>query len=111
MHIYKMKEFPVRLKPKNKSKFSRYLYERNLSYLRKEIYELVLMGNEDDYFVIDKFQRSHHIPADAMAKMIQTVTEELEQLGWKCKTSFGDTGLFIYSTDDPPPSYRDYETF
>jgi len=33
--------------------------------------------------------------------------EELEELGWKCKKSFGQTALFIYSTENPPPSCWD----
>ena len=34
----------------------------------------------------------------------EIVKSELVKLGWKCKTSFGGTGLFIYSTEEPPPS-------
>ena len=85
-----MNKFPEHLKPENKCNFSHLKYEMLLSNMREKIFELVLSGNENNYFEVDK--------------MIITVTKELEQLGWKIKTSFGGTGLFIYSTDIPPPS-------
>lgn len=99
-----MKEFPSRLNPKNKEKFPKYRYDRNLAYMRKDIFELVLMCKENNYFELDKFAKNNHLEKDEIARMCDTVIEELQNLGWKCKTSHGETSLFIYSTDDPPPS-------
>ena len=45
-----------------------------------------------------------------MENMTSKIIEELQELGWKCKTSFGGTGLFIYSTENPPPNCYD-DTF
>ena len=39
-----------------------------------------------------------------MHEIMSIVTNELIALGWNCKYSYNDTGLFIYSTDTPPPS-------
>jgi len=99
-----MKEFPNRLKPENKKKFSQYRYDRNLAYMRKEIFELVLKGDENCYFELDKFSRSNSLVKGEMEKMRKIIMEELQTLGWNCKTSFGGTGLFVYSTNDPPAS-------
>jgi hypothetical protein len=40
-------------------------------------------------------------------KLSKTIITELVNIGWNCKLSFGNTGLFIYSTDKPPPSCWD----
>ena len=104
-----MKEFPSRLTPKNKDQFSNYCYNRNIAYLRKEIYELVIMGDENSYFELDKFERRHKLKKGEIEKMSDTVSEELVELGWNVKKSFGNTGLFIYSSEDPPPSCYDDE--
>jgi hypothetical protein len=99
-----MKEFPSRLKPENKEKFSQYRYERSLAYMRKDIFELVLRGDENNYFELDNFARVHSLKKNEMERMSNTVMDELKKLGWNVKTSFGGTGLFVYSTDEPPPS-------
>lgn len=102
-----MKQFPIHLNPENKDKFTTYLYERNLSYLRKEILELVLMGDENNYFELDIFSRKYNLKKGEIENMCNTVIQELKNLGWNVKTSFGGTGLFIYSTDTPPMSCYD----
>lgn len=99
-----MKEFPIRLKPENKGNFPLYRYTRNLAYMRKEIFELMLLGDENNYFDLDNFSREYKLEKEDLQKMLDTVTEELVDLGWNVKTSHGFTSLFIYSTDDPPPA-------
>jgi hypothetical protein len=103
-----MKEFPDHLVPANKHKFPKYRYERNLAYLRKEITELVLRCDENTYFALDVFARANSVKKDDMEKMTKVVMTELTGMGWNTKTSFAGTGLFVYSTDTPPPScYED----
>ena len=104
-----MKEFPSRLKPQNKDQFSSYCYNRNIAYLRKEIYELVIKGDENSYFELDKFERHYKLKKGEIDKMSDRVSEELEELGWHVKKSFGNTGLFIFSSEVPPPSCYDDE--
>lgn len=104
-----MKEFPSRLKPQNKDQFSSYCYNRNIAYLRKEIYELVIKGDENSYFDLDKFERYYKLKKGEIEKMSDTISEELEELGWHIKKSFGNTGLFIFSSEEPPPSCYDDE--
>lgn len=104
-----MKNFPERLHVKNKDKFSSYNYTRNLCYLRKEIYELIIKGNENDYYVLDNFARKYVNNDMSMTlKMCEEIMLELKELGWKTKLSYGGTALFIYSTEEPPVScYED----
>jgi thymidine kinase len=99
-----MKEFPSRLNPKNKEKFSKYCYDRNLAYMRRDIFELVILGDENKFFDLDKFSRLNSVSENDIRSMCIVVMDELKNLGWNVKTSFGGTGLFIYSTENPPPS-------
>lgn len=105
-----MKEFPHRLHVNNKDQFSTYLYDRSLCYLRRDIFEhLIIRKDENSYFELDRFCKQYlNNNTEMLENMRTTVMNELCALGWKCKTSFGDTGLFIYSTEDPPSScYED----
>lgn len=105
-----MKEFPSILNIKFKHRFPELHYNRVLCYLRKAIYEHVIREDENSYFDLEKFclQYFKREETESMIeKLAKTVISELENLGWKCKLSFGETGLFIYSTDKPPPSCWD----
>jgi len=96
-----MKEFPQVLSAKNKDSFSHLNYQRLLCYLRRDLYEHIISHNETQYFSLDEFNKR----VGDMKKTQKMVTElipELENLGWHCKISFGDTGLFIYSSEEPP---------
>lgn len=100
-----MKEFPTRLRASNKGNFPQIAFERNICYLRRDIFEHVTTHEENDYFDLEAFSKERlQGDHEALAKMTEIVMEELGKMGWNCKTSFGGTGLFIYSTDEPPPS-------
>ena len=103
-----MKEFPDSITPENKEKFSYYRQKRITAYLRKEIMELILMGDENSYFDLDSFSRKYVVNKKDFDSMVECVSKELVDLGWNVKLSFGGTGLFVYSTETPPPScYED----
>jgi hypothetical protein len=53
-------------------------------------------------FDLDRFSRQNEEKIDVIQKMTETIMEELTQLGWKCKLSYGDTALFIYTSENPP---------
>ena len=99
-----MKEFPSQMIPENKNKFNMFLYKRILAYMRKEIYEIVINGDENNYFEIDVFSYKYKLNKDTTDKLVYDIKTELLNLGWNVKLSFGGTGLFIYSSDKPPPS-------
>jgi hypothetical protein len=96
-----MKSFPNILQPCNKHKFKELFRERSKCYLRKELYEHILIHEEREYFSLDPFINNigdRHLVKEIVSELM----DEIRTLGWKCKTSFGGTGLFIYSTENPP---------
>ena len=106
-----MREFPKKISVNNKEHFNEYHFERCLCYLRRDIIEFLYkrgddVKNENDYFQLDKFNEEYVGNKEVMAKLVDIVIEELEADGmnWNCKTCFHNTGLFIYSTEEPPPS-------
>jgi len=100
-----MNEFHSTLSVKNKNNFKVIYYNRILCYLRENIYEHILIQEEKDYFDIDCFRKKYTVNSDILNKLVNTVVEELGKLGWKTKIGFGGTGLFIYSTENPPITY------
>lgn len=99
-----MREFPDYLTPEYKGSFEDVLFQTRLRLLRREIYNLVIKGDENQYFSIDTYARNRGISMKDMMRLIDIVSGELRDKGWKTKLSFGNTGLFIYSTKDPPRS-------
>lgn len=102
-----MKEFPDILNVSNKSNFEVICYDRNLCYLRRELYEHIIRYDEDNYFDIEKFCSNFHIKKLEIESMIQKAITELTSIGWKCKLSYGGTALFIYSDKIPKNCWDD----
>lgn len=101
-----MKSLPQELHCKNKINFKDINYDRILGMFRQQIYEHIInRKDENDYFALDVFETKFlkEYP-NTIETMTKTIIKELELLEWKCKLSFGDTGLFIYSTEKPPRS-------
>jgi hypothetical protein len=101
-----MEKLPDTLNTNNKDNFKSIYREYILNLLRKDIFLLIVSRkSENEYFDLDKFASLH---LDRKTESLKTILDHLipslENLGWKCKYSFADTGLFIYSTDNPPPS-------
>jgi hypothetical protein len=96
-----MKEFPSVCNPKNKNNFQLLNHDRLKCYLRRDLYEHIISHEENDYFSLDEFNRRVN-NMELTKKLVNELIPELEGHGWKCKTSFGGTGLFIYSSDKPP---------
>ena len=61
----------------------------------------MLKSPEQDYFDIDLFNLKNHITTEITIKLLLIIIPELENLGWKCKLAFGNTGLFIYKNELP----------
>jgi hypothetical protein len=103
-----MIKFPESLNIKNKNKFSEINYNRIISIFRQEIHDHILdkvNENENEYFDLDYFSKKYlDNNSKAMQKIVKIIMIELQELGWKSSLSFGDTGLFIYSTEEKPSS-------
>jgi hypothetical protein len=106
-----MKEFKNSIHMSNKSNFQDIYYSRVLCYLRKNVFEHILREKENDYFDLEKFGylyfKNQNNREELVKKLSITIMDELQELEWKCKLSFGGTALFIYSTDDKPVSCWD----
>lgn len=97
--ISKMLTFPTSLNINNKSNFLKLHRLRSQCYLRKDIYEHILSHSENEYYSLDDFM-AKKIPETNL--IIDEIMAELKSLGWNVKLAFGGTGLFIYSTEQPP---------
>ncbi len=95
-----MNRFSEILHVDNKIGFSILWKLRVENLMRENIYYFMISRkNEEEYFDLDKYTSyGKNLVSDSVKKIML----ELENLGWKVKLSFGDTGLFIYSSDEPP---------
>lgn len=62
---------------------------------------LINRKNENEYFNLDKYIECNY---PFMSEILDEIKADLDDLCWNYKMSFGDTALFIYTTDNPPPS-------
>lgn len=101
-----MESIPESLHVKNKDLFKSYNDIRIKNMINKEIYDLLVSReSENEYYDLDSFTVRHlDRNIKKMHDIMNIVIDELQKLGWTCKYSFNDTGLFIYSTEKPPPS-------
>jgi hypothetical protein len=97
-----MEIFDKRLHVSNYKNFNNLYLDYVEKQLREDIFiHIVKRKNEDDYIDLDYYSSKYG--KDEVYKVLPILTKELEAEGeWKTKLSFGDTGLFIYSTDDLP---------
>ena len=99
-----MLEFPNKIYPENFKNFKNLNKDRLLCLLRNEIYNLIISREEEnEYYSLDIFENKYNCK-EYLKDITDQVIIELKNIGWKTKLSFGDTGLFIYSTEDPPRS-------
>jgi len=99
-----MDSFPSNIHVDNIKNFSSIQYDIAINSFRKEVYETIIKRkDESDYIDLDIFERRFcKNNSICLKKIVKQICSELEELGWKTKLSYGDTGLFIYSTENPP---------
>lgn len=90
------------LRPENVKDFPAIRTSLLLDKLREDVVMfLVSRPNEDSYFNMGQFSKPNNIGSIELSKFVELISSELKELGWKCSTSFGGTGLFIYSGERP----------
>jgi hypothetical protein len=101
-----MNSFPEHMNIQNIASFSTINNERVTSIFRQEIYETLLTRKDENVYIdLDIFRIKYcNNKTSILSEILRKIISELHGLGWKTKLSFGDTGLFIYSTDEPPVS-------
>jgi hypothetical protein len=92
------------IKTENRGMFKTMRIKIIFDKLRKKIYEHILEENENNFFDLQKFDKKHLKNLELTLVIVKDIITELEDAGWKCKLSYGNTALFIYSTEKPPPS-------
>ncbi len=97
------------IKTENKGMFKTIRLKIVFDKLRKKIYEHILEENENNFFDLGKFDKKNLKNLELTLVIVKDIITELEDAGWKCKLSYGNTAIFIYSTDKPPPSCWDGE--
>ena len=104
-----MNSFPDVINVQNISNFPDLNYQRTVGLFRQEIYETILLRkDENEYIDLDVFRRKYcNNKQSVMTEIVNKIILELQDLGWKTKLSFGDGGLFIFSTENPPRSCWD----
>ena len=96
-----MNSFPSEINKDNKENFNNLFNNMVLCMIREDIYRLLISRkDENEYVDLDKYYSKY----GKNINIIDTIITELNQLGWKTKLSFGDTGLFVFSTENPPTS-------
>jgi hypothetical protein len=108
-----MNKFPKEINICNKkldlenysNNFKEYNSERITKIFRNDIYSHIISRKEEnDYYDIEDFCKRYNYDKCNFTVILNTILDELENLGWKSKLSFGDTAIFIYSTKEPPRS-------
>jgi hypothetical protein len=102
-----MKNFNNCIDVQNKQHFKKYLLTRVTCYLRRDIFDHILINSENNYFDLTNFFGQYRLDEHDQVNIVIVVTKELEAYGWHCKTSFGGTGLFIYSDTKPVNCWED----
>ena len=101
-----MERFPTSLSVNNKKNFPSLHHKRVKELLRIDIHDHILYHEEKEYYSLDKFISRYNNPK-LIKDICYELVKELEDIGWKCSLSFGDTGLFIYENDKPSNCYGD----
>ena len=101
-----MNNLPDILHIKNKDNFPNLKNERVKRLLNEDVFLfLIERESENDYYDLDKFCIQYlDRNMKKMQELMSDILTQLEKLGWKCKYSYNETGLFIYSTNNPPVS-------
>jgi|UniRef100_A0A6C0CYZ3 hypothetical protein len=101
-----MNKFPGEIGVNHKDNFSEYYMRFILQNLRQAIYKHILQDDENNCFDLENFCRSQSIKLTSIIEFVKTqIVPELVKLGWKYKFAYGETALFIYSSENPPVSW------
>lgn len=85
-----MKQFPIKLTPKNSHLFPQMEFNRLLEQWREKTYNYIIKNEKNGLDLCDG-----NVPIDK--RIIDCIRLELSSLGWLTKLAYNGTILFIYS--------------
>lgn len=97
-----MNSFPPELHVSNKEAFASLLFNDHLQRLRREVMFHMLHRKENDFFDLDVFNRKYVKDVTILLELVDVIEKELHELGWSTYLGFGDTGLYVYSSEEKP---------
>lgn len=110
-----MLEFPAKFVPANLPHFEEYHYQRDLCYLRQEVYEHVIRERPptsevptayETPFDLLTFRQKHQTPF--FEKAVEKICAELKQRGWETKVGQAGNALWVYDPKNPPRAMSDW---
>ena len=110
-----MDRLPDKLIPKNQSQFSEYKLQRELRKLRQRVVEFMVNnertqdGKRTVFDLKSVSSNDMYSYAHIDDRLIESIRSELHTLGWKTKTAYCNTTLFIYDNEDEVPVIEGYE--
>ena len=90
----KMANVLSKLRPENSESFDEYLFEMNMTELRKKIAKFIIKEREDGFFDMAKFYMDNKI--EDKEKYIKEIAVELKELGWLVGLVFNKTGIVLF---------------
>lgn len=97
---HKMKDFPENLRPKYRHLFDQLAFDQQLQKWRQKVFSYIihhetrgLTITDDNYQKID-------------SKVLSTIINELNELGWKTKLAFNGTVLFIFEQEEEIENFK-----
>lgn len=98
-----MNSLPETISVANRETFRLQFIEQKKARFRKEVVNFLLKRDrENDFIDIDQFNRKHVLDMKLTQEIVEAVSNELKELGWYPLLGFGDTGLYILSTEEKP---------
>jgi hypothetical protein len=101
-----MQSFSSYLKPEEQNNFETYRDTILINQMRQEIETVILTGNINENFDLvifnDKFNVKNMKKTLAFCNQLQ---KELNDLGWKTKLAFGETALYVFTSEKKPVTW------
>ena len=95
-----MKEFPPELKPKYRHIFDEIAFSQQLEQWRKKVFAYIIHHETRGLSLTDE----NYVKIDS--KILNVITQELTNLGWKTKLAFNGNVLFIFDQEEEIENFK-----
>lgn len=103
MSVNYSEPLPDTISVTNQETFRTQFIQQKTARFRKEVVSFLLSRKrENDFIDLDQFNRKYVSDMKVTSQIVENVSNELKALGWYPVLGFGDTGLYILSTEEKP---------